>query len=227
MEKSIYLSPSMQEYNVGAGNYGTEEKRMNQVADVTEKVLKRHGIIVYRNNPGWNIEQMVSDSNSKNPTAHFSIHSNALDGKARGCEIYAYASGGEGEKLARAVYAEMTPITPATDRGVRFNPSFYELRKTYAPAVLVEASFHDNPDDAQWIMSNIEEIGTAIAKGILKFLDISYTDELCWSVEMLRQKGIICDTDYWLQNSVKDKTIKGEYAALLIKSVASILKGGV
>jgi len=36
MAVSVYLSPSVQQWNVGWGNYGTEEYRMNLVADVVE-----------------------------------------------------------------------------------------------------------------------------------------------------------------------------------------------
>ncbi len=42
----VYLSPSTQENNIGIGGYGTEEKRMNQVADVVERLLKSSGITV-------------------------------------------------------------------------------------------------------------------------------------------------------------------------------------
>lgn len=77
MMKSIYLSPSTQENNVGAGSYGTEEQRMNQVADVIQKVLERHGVRVYRNKPEWPLSQVVVDSNAKKPDVHFAVHSNA------------------------------------------------------------------------------------------------------------------------------------------------------
>lgn len=33
----VYISPSSQEDNRGVGNYGTEEVRMNQIADVVER----------------------------------------------------------------------------------------------------------------------------------------------------------------------------------------------
>lgn len=173
MKRTVYLSPSMQEKNIGAGKYGTEEKRMNEVADVVQKGLERHGIIVYRNRPEWTFGQMVRDSNSKKPDIHFAIHSNALNTKVRGCEIFAYAPGGKGEKLARAVYTEMEPMTPTGDRGVKFSKELYELRETTAPAALVEVAFHDNPQDAEWIMGNIEKIGAAITKGILRYFNLT------------------------------------------------------
>jgi N-acetylmuramoyl-L-alanine amidase len=174
MSKIIYLSPSMQENNVGAGSYRTEEQRMNQVADVVEKVLINHGLKVYRNNPEWTLQKVVQDSNNKRPDLHFAIHSNA--GGGRGGEVFAYAPGGEGEKAARAIYSELEPLTPTSDRGVKFNPKLYELNSTNAPAALVEVAFHDSPDDARWIIDNIEGIGTTLAKGVLKYFGIAYKE---------------------------------------------------
>ena len=175
MSKSVYLSPSLQEHNVGVCGYGTEEAMMNRVADVTQRVLEANGVVCYRNRTDWTLEQVIKDSNAKRPDLHFAIHSNA--GGGRGCEIYAYAPGGNGEKAARAIYAEIEPLTPSTDRGVKFNPKLYELNATTAPAVLVEIAFHDNAEDAAWIMGNVELIGTALAKGVLKHLGIEYKEE--------------------------------------------------
>jgi len=226
MNKSVYLSPSMQENNIGVAGYGTEEIRMNQTADVVEKVLKRHGVTVYRNEPDWTLQKAVEDSNSKKPSLHFAIHSNA--GGGRGGEIYAYAPGGEGEKAARAIYSELEPITPTADRGVKFWSELYELRKTDAPAVLVEIAFHDDEDDAKWIIANIEKIGTALAKGVLKYFGIEFiseTYEIEQAVKVLKEKGIITDPDYWVGNAVPGRIVRGEFAATLIKRAALILKG--
>lgn len=227
MSKSVYISPSMQENNIGVAGYGTEEVRMNQVADVVEKVLKRHGITVYRNKPDWTLQKVAQDSNSKKPNLHFAIHSNA--GGGRGGEIFAYAPGGEGEKAARAIYSELEPITPTADRGVKFWPELYELRKTTAPAVLVEIAFHDNEEDAKWIIANIEKIGVALAKGVLRYFGIEFvseTYELEQAVKVLKEKGIISDSDYWLGNAVPGRIVRGDFAATLIKRAALVLKGG-
>jgi len=182
MAKTVYLSPSTQEKNIGVGSYGTEEVRMNQVADVTERILKEYGITVYRNKPEMSLAQVVADSNGKNVDIHFAIHSNAGGaGKARGCEVYCHRFGGNGEKLARCVYSMLEPLTPSNDRGVKEGYShfgqgkpLYELAKTSAPAALVEVAFHDNSEDAEWIENNIEVIGTALAKGVFAYFGIQY-----------------------------------------------------
>jgi hypothetical protein len=71
-------------------------------------------------------------------------------------------------------------MTPTSDRGVKegyklYNGQpMYELAYTNAPACLVEVAYHDNIDDAIWIINNIENIGIALAKGILEYFGIAY-----------------------------------------------------
>lgn len=234
MSKSVYLSPSIQEGNIGYGDYGTEEKRMNEVCDVTQKHLFRHGLTVFRNRPDMTLKQVVADSNAKDPTIHFAIHSNAFNGKVRGSEIYCHRFGGEGERLARLVYDELESITPTKGRGIKegkdhFGPGkpLYELSATVAPAALIEVAFHDQPDDAKWILENIEPIGIAIAKGILKYFDIEWIDdrsELEKAVDILAETGFILSPQYWKDNAVPGGAINGAYAGLLVKRIGSFIK---
>ena len=234
MSKSVYLSPSIQEGNIGYGDYGTEEKRMNEVCDVTQKHLLRHGLAVFRNRPDMTLTQVVLDSNAKDPTIHFAIHSNAFNGNVRGSEVFCHKFGGEDERLARLVYDEFMTIAPTKGRGVkegkdRFGPGkpLYELSATVAPAALIEVAFHDQPDDAKWILENIEPIGMVIAKGILKYFAIDWVDEkseLEKAVDILTEAGFIISPQYWKSNAIPGGTIDGAYAGLLVKRVASFIK---
>ena len=234
MIKTVYLSPSTQENNIGIGDYGTEEERMQQVCDVVQEELLRHGITDSRNRPDMTLKQVVADSNRKEPIIHFAIHSNAVNGKARGCEVFCHRFGGEGERLARLVYTELEPLTPTKDRGVKeglnhFGPGkpLYELAKTNAPAALVEIAFHDNPDDAKWILANIEPIGIALAKGILNYFVIPYIEEdkeLHEAVDVLVAAELIDSPQYWKANAIKGKTTNGEYTGFLIKRMAVYIK---
>jgi N-acetylmuramoyl-L-alanine amidase len=185
MSKSIYLSPSAQDKNLGAGNYGTEEKVMNKVCDVVEKVLKRHGVKTYRNSPSMTLQEIVKDSNSKKPTIHFAIHSNAFNMLSRGCEVFCWKKGCEGEKLAKIIYNKISQITPSGDRGVKYGYNFYgigkhmyEVASTTADTVLIEIAFHDNKQDSIWITSNINLIGEEIAKGLLEYIGVKYLEVL-------------------------------------------------
>lgn len=47
--------------------------------------------------------------------------------------------------------------------------------------------------------------------------------ELETAIKMLADKGVISSPNYWNQNAREGKTIKGDYAAILIKKIADIL----
>lgn len=177
--KSVYLSTSNQFDNIGYGEYGTEAYRMDLVGDKVQSILESRGVKVFRSENTWTLSKIVNDSNAKNPTIHLALHSNANQGQDRGCEVFCHKFGGEGEKLSRAIYGQLEPLTPTKDRGVKQGKGFYEngksiyeLAETYAPASLVEIAFHDNKDDSEFIISHINEIANAIAVGVLYYLDI-------------------------------------------------------
>lgn len=174
----IYLSPSFQQQNVGVGDYGTEERRCNEIADVVERELKKNSnFIVVRNNPNMSLNEVIADSNKSNSDIHFSIHTNAGVNTARGCEVYAYAKGTEGDKLAQIVYRRLSAITPSEDRGVKYN-SLAETRQTKAIAVLTEVAFHSNEEDAKWMIDNIDLIGKELAMSLYEYFNIEYKENV-------------------------------------------------
>ncbi len=198
MGKSIYLSPSTQENNIGVSGYGTEEQRMNELTDAIVRHLKngRGDITIYRNSPSMNLNQVIADSNSKNPDFHFAIHSNAFNGLARGTECYYYHHNtGEGIRFAQMMYNVIAPITAASDRGCQPDNNLYdnglgELRETDAPAALIEIMFHDNEADVIDYLGKIELIALTMAKVIYDFFGLVYnpiSSEKERAIQLLRE----------------------------------------
>lgn len=174
---SLYLSPSNQIRNIGFGDYRSEKERMNEVADVVEPILKAHGVVVYRNDPNNGLRDYVAEANKLDVDLYFAIHSNAANKRARGTEAFCFRFGGEGERFAKRVVDEILTIYNGPNRGVKeshshFGPGkpLYETANPNAPAVLVEIAFHDQETDAKWILANIEPIGQALARAVLKHL---------------------------------------------------------
>jgi N-acetylmuramoyl-L-alanine amidase len=165
---NIYVSPSVQDWNKGVEGYGTEEKRMNELADYIEPLLQHNGFTVYRNKPTMTLNEVVKDSNKQvgKNGIHLALHSNA--GGGSGAEIYYYSGSYAGQKLAQDIYNEVSKLTPFPDRGVKHNTSFLELNGTSAIAVLLESVFHDHKDDVKWIKENMEPLAKAIVKGVCK-----------------------------------------------------------
>jgi N-acetylmuramoyl-L-alanine amidase len=165
---NIYVSPSVQDWNKGVDGYGTEEKRMNELADYVVPLLQHNGFTVYRNKPSMSLNEVVKDSNKHAGTngIHLALHSNA--GGGSGAEIYYYSGSYAGQKLAEDIYNEVSKLTPFKDRGVKHNTSFLELNGTKGIAVLLESVFHDHKEDVKWIKANMEPLAKAIVKGVCK-----------------------------------------------------------
>ncbi len=182
MAKKVYLSPSTQEANRFVAGGITEEQNSNAVTDILERALReKYGITVYRNRPDMSLSQMIADSNAKKPDIHVAIHSNA--GGGRGAEVYAYIIEGKvsnSEMLARYIYEEFEVITPSADRGVKNGRTakLGEVIYTNAFAVLVEMAFHDNPEDAAWLIANRQACATAYEKGICRYFGIQYKTDV-------------------------------------------------
>lgn len=168
----VYISPSKQEANIGVGNYGTEEMRMNEIADVVCECLTASGVTWYRNNPSWSSSQIVADSNSKNVDLHVALHSNAGGGK--GTEVLVNSLKSKAYEFAKLWYDIIAKMTPSNDRGIKVNPSIMELNKTKAPAALMEYAFHDDKEDAVFIISNIRNLGIGTAQAICKYLGVKF-----------------------------------------------------
>ena len=174
----VYISPSTQEHNIGAGTYGTEEKRMNQIANILIPLLDYNKVPWVRNRPEMSLYEVISESNASGCDLHVAIHSNAMGvadaGRARGCEIWIYQNSTKGRRIAEAIYSNLAPYTPTADRGIKESTTLAELKSTNMPSCIVEVSFHDNSEDSIWILNNMEPIAEAIAKGICSYYGVIY-----------------------------------------------------
>lgn len=168
----IYLSPSVQSFNIGYGNYGSEKFRMQQLADMVEEKLMDLGKFeVLRSTEDMSLGQAIADSNKNNVDLHVAIHSNADGGTAQGPSVYAFRPGGKADKASQAIYDRLLDIyyDRSKGKGVNYNENLKELKLTRSPAALIEVAFHDNPKDAEWIINNMNEIADQIVKGIVDY----------------------------------------------------------
>ncbi|MEG0994846.1 MAG: FN3 associated domain-containing protein, partial [Bacilli bacterium] len=178
----IYLSPSLQDENSGVANtgYSTEEAMMNKVADVVEPILKEAGFVVYRNNIKMDLTKCVNDSKKRGVDLHIAFHSNAssgsYSGKYTGIETWKYDNNNEiVNEIAKLLQKNImkTYYNQNKNRGVKNSIDIGGLRETNPlkvdNGILMELGFHDNYSDAIWISNNIKNIGTNIAKTLIKY----------------------------------------------------------
>ncbi|MBR1532782.1 MAG: N-acetylmuramoyl-L-alanine amidase [Ruminococcus sp.] len=177
---SVFLSPSLQEWNPYI-NGGNEEYFMNLVADAIEPYLTASGISFARNTPTQTLSQAIAQSNAGNYDLHLAIHSNAAgaanSGNVRGTDVYYYPTSSRGKRAADIIAENYKDIYPLPDRVKTVaTTSLAELKRTKAPAVLIETAYHDNLADAEWIQENIGAIGRNLAQSIAEFLGVPFVD---------------------------------------------------
>lgn len=174
----VFLSPSTQPYNKYV-NGGDEQEYMNLIADAMEPMLDRNHIGFGRNLKNTSAGRSISDSNEGYYDLHLALHSNAappeLAGKLRGIDCYYYSYSRFGREAAEIFAENLKKIypEPALVKAVPTD-SLGELRRTNAPAVLLELGYHDNPEDERWIKNNIENIAAVLVKSLCEYFGIVY-----------------------------------------------------
>ena len=165
----IYLSPSTQEYNRYVNDLGTEEENMNRLADALVPYLDRLGIAYNRNTPEMTARTSIQQANATPPyDLYLALHSNAspeqFAGMLRGPDIYYNPADPESRRAADLIADEFRKIYPEPQL-VDVRPTDYlgEVLRPNYPSVLVETAYHDNPDDAAWILNNFDAIARALA----------------------------------------------------------------
>lgn len=178
---SLFLSPSVQQFNPYVNGLGSEEYYMNLIADAMEPYLLASGITFTRNNPDDTLSQAIALSNAGNYDFHLALHSNAspenLAGQLQGPDVYYYSSSEEGQRAAN-IFVENLKVIYPNPNIVRAVPTttLAELRRTKAPANLIELAYHDNLDDAMWIINNIDLIARTLTLALTEYFGIPFVE---------------------------------------------------
>ena len=176
----IYLSPSTQENNYYVTG-GTEEQWMNRLADAMEPYLTASGIRYVRNTPEMTASSSIRASNSGNFDLHVALHSNAAPdgqyGSARGIIVFYYPSSTEGQRAALIIADNLKSIYPLPNL-VRAEATVVigEVRRVRAPSVFLEIGYHDNPDDATWVVSNLDSIARNLVLSLTEYFGLPFLE---------------------------------------------------
>lgn len=198
---TIYLSPSTQPYNLYATG-DNEQAIMNRLADAMEPLLKDSGIQFVRKGLDMSAADAINASNTGIFDLHVALHSNAApetsSGKFRGVLVFynpESAASKQAATLLANAFKRLYPL-PAL---VRIEPStsIGEVTKVNAPAAFLEIGYHDNPEDARWIVDHIPEIAQSIVSALDAYfqlpppapsLDQPARVEIDWGHLNLREK---------------------------------------
>lgn len=152
---------------------------MNEIANRLEPYLNANAISFTRNTPNMTAGSSIAQSNEGQYDLHLSLHSNAAPqsryGQVRGSDMYYSPGSVKGQQMANHLVEHLRDVYPLPNR-VRIVPTttIGEVTKTRAPAVLAEIAYHDNEDDANWIIGHMDQIALAIAFALADYFEIPF-----------------------------------------------------
>ena len=174
MPHKVYLAPSNQTDNLYWGGDTNEAVVCQAIANRVERELKACGLEVTTGKHAQSLFDKAREANSLEVDAYIAIHSNgSKDHKARGPEVWFYTGSAEGKKLAQAVYDPLEDLV-GNGRGLKHNKTYQDLKNPEMASIIIEIAFHDNKQDAAFILEHKKAIASAIAKGICEYFGVKY-----------------------------------------------------
>jgi len=146
----------------------TEDQCTKKVGTLVKAKLKAMGYNVVDCTPANatslrnSLKQRTDKANASKADCFVSIHLNASpNGNGFGTEVY--YTNDEGKKLAASVQSQITALGFA-DRGIKYKNTYYVLKNTKMPSILVECAFVDSASDMKKF--NPEKMANAICRGL-------------------------------------------------------------
>ena len=166
------------------------EKDINlAVALKLERNLRENGINVVMTRTDDSGLYKETDSNKKvrdmknrlaiieeaKPALAVSIHQNSYpDSSVSGVQVFYYKDSVKSKEAAEIIQTQMIrTLKPRKERVAKDNSSYYLLKKTSVPIVIVECAFMSNPTEAQLLTQDDyqEKVAWAIYMGIMQVIN--------------------------------------------------------
>lgn len=165
------------------GINGALEKDVNlKISKKVEKLLKKNNIQVVMTREDEKgladskVEDMktrVSIINEKKPTLAVSIHQNSYGQESiHGAQVFYYSHSKEGEKAAKIMQEALLTADSENKRQAKANDTYYMLKRTEVPVIIVECGFLSNQKEAEKLVTEEyqEKIAEAVCEGVLGYI---------------------------------------------------------
>ncbi len=110
------------------------------------------------------------------PVFTVSIHQNSYpEESVKGAQVFYYGQSEEGKELAETLQKSLVEqLDPQNHRQAKANESYYLLKKTPSPTVIVECGFLSNAKEAELLVTEEyqKKVAEAVKSGILSYLNI-------------------------------------------------------
>lgn len=172
------------------GVNGVQEKEINlKIAYMVKEFLEASDIkvVMTREDDGGLYEESSSNKKVEDmkrriqlidktaPALTVSIHQNSYGEEyVHGAQVFYYNGSVQGESLADLIQKQIVKtVDPDNTRQIKANDSYYLLKKTEIPIVIVECGFLSNYEEAEKLSDPAyqEKVAWAIHLGILQYLN--------------------------------------------------------
>ena len=161
---------------------GSKEKDINlEIAKKLQTYLEQSGSFVLTTritdtalseSKRDDLKQRKELANSSNIDLLISIHQNSFPSSSvKGAQVFYYDGKDESKVLAECIQERLKSIDNTNNRVAKANSSYYLLKQTNIPAVIVECGFLSNLEEGELLKSEEyqEKIAWAIYCGILDY----------------------------------------------------------
>ena len=172
------------------GIHGEQEKEINlKIAEILKTFLELDGyeVVMTRTEDGGLYDENTSNKKVQDmkrrievieeadPILVVSIHQNSYSEEyVKGAQVFYYGESQEGKELAEVLQKSLVAeLDKENHRTAKANESYYLLKKTESPTVIVECGFLSNSQEAE-LLSDAEyqqKVAVAISKGIENYLN--------------------------------------------------------
>lgn len=168
----------------------SQEKDLNLIiAKKVQKLLEQQDVkvIMTRESDAGLYEEQSSNKkvqdmknrctliNETQPDCVVSIHQNSYHEEyVVGAQVFYYGTSQEGQRLAETLQEKLVSyVDPENHRQAKANESYYLLKKTEVPIVIVECGFLSNWEEAKKLQEDSyqNQIAWAVSMGILSYLE--------------------------------------------------------
>ncbi len=159
------------------------EKDLNlQIAKKVKKLLEEAGIkiVMTRTNDKVpdakkeDLNQRVQLINETKPKLALCIHQNSYpDAKIKGAQVFYHTITPEAEDVASIVQEQLRTVDQTNTRQIKENDTYFMLKNTQVPTIIVECGFLTNPDEAAKLTQEDyqDKLAQAICEGVVKWLN--------------------------------------------------------
>lgn len=165
------------------GINGVDEKDVNlKIALKLKKILEEQGMTVIMTREDENsladsksedMQKRVAMINEGKPALAVSIHQNSYPSEeVHGAQVFYYTNSTDGERAARIMQEALLDVDSDNKRKEKANDTYYMLKRTEVPVIIVECGFLSNQSEAKLLATEEyqERLAQAIAKGIIEYI---------------------------------------------------------